>query len=53
MRRPLDSFIWKRTASDRMIVRRENNPFETFSYVITFHVEIAVGYSPMLLSPVY
>lgn len=52
MRRPLDSLIWNRTASDRMIVRGENYPFETSSYVITFHVVIAVGYSPMLLSPV-
>lgn len=38
MRRPLDSLIWNRTASDRMIVRGENNSFESPSYVITFHV---------------
>lgn len=38
MRRPLDSLIWNRTDSDRMIVRGESNSFETPSYVITFHV---------------
>lgn len=43
MRRPLDSLIRNRTTSDRMMVRGENNPFETHSYVIPYHVVICCG----------